>query len=276
MHPSISINSLCINAGSLGANADMVARLGAAGISPLLEEVEAIGGTRAAALLRDAGLVAATLTHRAFGYASASEAAAARERLVRTIDLARTIGADSITLTTGGRGPLNWTEAAARFAAEIAPCVDVARAAGVALSLEPTSHLYADASIAHCLRDTVTLARDAGISLGIDLFACWFDADIYQAIAAAGPLCRLVQVSDYVAGDRALPCRAVPGDGMVPLDRLISAIRRTGYRGWFDIEVIGPRLEAEGVAAAMRRAATILGKLLECPVPAPDCTLSIA
>lgn len=262
MHPSISINTLCVNAGSLAANADLIARLGAAAISPVREEVEAIGAASAARLLRDAGLAVATLTHRAFGYASRAQGLAARDRLNRTIDLAATIGADSITMTTGGRGELSWPDAAARFVKEIAPCAAHAHAAGVALSLEPTSHLYADASIAHCLRDTVTLARDAGIRLGIDLFACWFDADIDQAITRAGPLCSLVQVSDYVAGDRGLPCRAVPGDGMIPLDRLIQAILATGYRGWFDIEVIGPRIESEGAAAALSRASAALEEWL--------------
>lgn len=260
MYPSISINTLCVNAGSLRANADIVARLGAAGISPVVEEVETIGAPAAAGLLRDAGLCVATLTHRAFGFATAAEGATARARLDRTIDMAATIGADTITFTTGGRGPLSWHEAADRFAAEIGPSVDHARAAGVTLSLEPTSHLYADASIAHCLRDTVTLARAAGIGLGIDLFACWFDADIEAAIAAAAPHCRLVQVSDYVAGDRGLPCRAVPGDGMVPLSRLIPPILATGYRGWFDIEVIGPRLDSEGPEAGLTRALAHLGE----------------
>lgn len=262
MHPAISINTLSVNAGSLRANADGIVRLGAAGISPVLEEVETIGAAAAARLLRDAGLTVATLTHRTFGFATAAEGLAARTRLDRTIDIAASIGAESITFTTGGRGRLSWRDAADRFVAEIAASVDRARTAGVVLALEPTSHLYSDASIAHCLRDTVALAKEAGIGLGIDLFACWFDADIDTAITAAAPHCRLVQVSDYIAGDRGLPCRAVPGDGMMALDRLIPAILAAGYRGWFDIEVIGPRLESEGAEAGLARAAAHLGALL--------------
>jgi sugar phosphate isomerase/epimerase len=157
-------------------------------------------------------------------------------------------------MTSGPRGDLSWKEAAARFSDEIAPCVELARKAGISLGLEPTSHLYADVSIAHRLADAVALARDAGINVGLDLFPCWVDSDIEDAIATAGPLCAFVQVSDYVLGDRGLPCRAVPGDGAVPLDRLVCLILATGYRGPFDIEVIGPRLLAEGREAALRRA----------------------
>lgn len=258
VRPAISINTLSLPPAPLRAQAEMVARQGVTAISPTLEGVTETGSVNAARLLRDAGLAVATLTHRAFGFACQDEMLAARERLDATIAIAEQIGAETITLITGGRGALTWPEAADRFAEAIAPCADRARHAGVKLSLEPTSHLYADASIAHRLMDTVTLARDAGIQLGIDVFACWFDSDIDAAIAAAGPHIALVQVSDYVTGDRGLPCRAIPGDGMARLDRLIPQIHATGFRGYYDIEVIGPRIEAEGAEAGLARAVSWL------------------
>jgi sugar phosphate isomerase/epimerase len=83
------------------------------------------------------------------------------------------------------------------------------------------------------------------------------------AIADAGPLTALVQVSDYVYGDRGLPGRAVPGDGAIPLNRLIPAIVRAGFAGRFDLEIIGPRLLAEGEEAGLARAAERIGTILE-------------
>jgi sugar phosphate isomerase/epimerase len=263
MHPSISINTLCFAPAPLGAQVDSVARIGVRGISPDLEQVTAFGAAKTAQAIRDAGLETATLTHRAFGYATAAETEAARERLTRTIGIAGEIGAATIIMTTGGRGALGWRDAADRFADAMMPCAETARAAGIRLGIEPTSHLYADVSIAHRLADTVTLAEKAGIGVMVDLFACWADADIEAAIAAAGPRIALVQVADYVYGDRGLPCRAVPGDGAVPLDRLIPAIVRTGFTGWFDLEVIGPRLQADGEEAGLRRAAERIARLLE-------------
>jgi sugar phosphate isomerase/epimerase len=252
--PIISINTLCLEPGEFQARVTAAARLGAVAISPERDEIAVCGPTRAAQFLRDAGLSVATLTHRAFGYATSAEAVTQRARLGETIDLAHGIGARSICMTSGPRGDLPWKEAALRFADEIAPCVEQARTAGISLGLEPTSHLYADVSIAHRLADVVVLARAARINVGLDLFPCWVDSDIEDAIGAAGPICAFVQVSDYVLGDRGLPCRAVPGDGAVPLDRLIRLILATGYRGPFDIEVIGPRLLAEGRDTGLRRA----------------------
>jgi sugar phosphate isomerase/epimerase len=263
MHPAISINTLCLASAPFDRQVELVAGLGARWIAPTVEDIVTFGPAESVRCLADAGLSVATLTHRAFGYATAEEIPSARERLDGTIALAETIGAHSITMTTGGRGALTWSEAAAAFAEGIAPCVERAGQAGVLLAPESTSHLYADASIAHRLADLVTIARQAGTALGIDIFACWFDSDIEQAIAAAGPLVAVAQLSDYVAGDRGLPCRAVPGDGMVPFERLLPAMVAAGFKGPFDLEIIGSRLEAEGREAGLKRAAAHVGAILE-------------
>ena len=263
MHRAISINTLCLPAAPLFDQVETIARLGARGISPELEQVKEAGAGAAARSIRDAGLEIATLSHRSFAFATAEETASGRERLMASIAIASEIGAQSIIMTTGGRGALNWTQAAERFAEAMHPCAEAARSASIILGIEPTSHLYSDVSIAHRLTDTVTLARSAGIAVMIDLFACWFDSDIESAIAEAGPMSPLIQVSDYVYGDRGLPCRAVPGDGALLFDQLVPAIIRSGFNGWFDLEIIGPRLQAEGTEAGLLRAAKAMGLLLK-------------
>jgi sugar phosphate isomerase/epimerase len=72
----------------------------------------------------------------------------------------------------------------------------------------------------------------------------------------------LVQVSDYVLGDRTAPCRAVPGDGVIPLDRILGDVLEAGYQGVFDIELVGPRIAAEGARAATQRAAQTVSEIL--------------
>jgi sugar phosphate isomerase/epimerase len=263
MHRSISINTLCLAPAPLADHVDVVARLGARGISPELVQVVEAGTGPTAKMVRDAGLAVAAFTHRAFAFSTPEETAPARERLLRTIAIAAEIGAQNIIMTTGGRGALTWPEAAARFAEAVAPCAEVARTTGIGLGIEPTSHLWADASIAHRLADTVTLAKMTGIAVIIDNFACWFDSDFEQAVAEACPISPVAQISDYVYGDRGLPCRAVPGDGAVPFERLVPLMARSGFTGWWDLEVIGPRLQAEGQEAGLRRAAAYIGGLLE-------------
>jgi sugar phosphate isomerase/epimerase len=267
MSAAISINTLCLPPAPFAEKVERVARLGAAAIFPDLQDFADVAPARAARAVRDAGLAVAAVTHRAFAFTTPQRAAAARERLYASLDLARALGAPALCMTTGGRGDLDWRTAAARFAEEIGPCVERARAAGIALGVEPTSHLYADASIVHRLGDVVALAQASGVRIGLDLFPCWVDSDIEQSIAAAAPMTAFVQVSDYVLGDRGLPCRAVPGDGAMQLERLIGAILAAGFSGPFDIEIFGPRVAAEGEDAALRRAVEALRGMIERGAP---------
>lgn len=187
---------------------------------------------------------------------------AAAHGLLDAIAIAAELGAPSLYLLTGGRGALGWDEAAARFASLLAPCRTAAHDAGIALLVENASPLNADIHIAHTLPDTMRLAGIAQIGLCIDLHACWTEATLHDDLAAALPITGLVQVSDYVLGDRSTPCRAVPGDGAIPLETLLRAVLDGGYDGLFDLELVGPRIEAEGARAACTRAAHYLSDLL--------------
>jgi len=54
----------------------------------------------------------------------------------------------------------------------------------------------------------------------------------------------------------------VPGDGDIPLRRIIGWLLDAGYRGVFDLELVGPAIEAEGYRGALERSCTYLSELL--------------
>ncbi|MGB8363866.1 MAG: TIM barrel protein [Rhizomicrobium sp.] len=186
----------------------------------------------------------------------------AAQKLLAAIDIAASIGADAIYMQTGGRGKLDWEQAASRFMELLAPCKDAAREKGIGLMIENASPFNIDMHIAHTLADTILLAEMAEIGVCIDLQPCWGEAGLAALFRRAMPITKLVQVSDYVIGDRVAPCRAVPGDGAVPLERLITDLLDAGYEGLFDLELVGPRIDREGGAAASVRAAEWLSHLL--------------
>jgi sugar phosphate isomerase/epimerase len=188
---------------------------------------------------------------------------ASRGGLSRVIDAAGGIGARTVYMLTGGRGELTWEQAADRFCDMITPCVYEAQQAGVALAIENASGLYADMHIAHTLRDTITLAEMAGLSICIDLFHCWTEAGLPALVDRALPRTQLIQLSDYVLGDRALPARAVPGDGAIPIEPFVAQALAGGYAHGFDLELIGPRIEQEGRLEAARRACETVSAMLE-------------
>ena len=187
------------------------------------------------------------------------EAAAGLEA---AIAIAADLSARSIYMLTGARGALDWEGAAARFAELVAPCKPAAEAAGVALLVENANSLNADLHIAHTLADVISLAETADIGICLELHACWMEAGLSRLFRRAMPRVGLVQVSDYVLGDRSTPCRAVIGDGAIPVERLLGDLLDAGYQGVFDLELVGPRIEAEGNRAATRRAAENLSEIL--------------
>jgi sugar phosphate isomerase/epimerase len=69
-------------------------------------------------------------------------------------------------------------------------------------------------------------------------------------------------VSDFAIGTLSTPNRLVPGDGDIPLERVLGQILAAGYRGCFDLELIGPRIDDEGYESACTRAVANLGTLL--------------
>jgi sugar phosphate isomerase/epimerase len=186
-----------------------------------------------------------------------------RADLARAIEAAEAVGSRTLYLVTGGRGGLTWEEAAERFAHGIEPCLAQAKAAGVQLCVENAIALNADRHIAHTLRDTITLAELAGIGVCIDIWGCWAEAGLQELIGRAVALGGTVQVSDYVLGDRCTPARAVPGDGDIPLERILGWTLEAGYTGGFDFELLGPRIDEEGPFEATRRAAENVTALLE-------------
>jgi sugar phosphate isomerase/epimerase len=201
--------------------------------------------------------------HLFAGGAIGNDAQAARDALDRVIDAAAAVDARTVYLLTGGRGALRWAHAAQRFCEMVAPCAEHAERAGVALAIENASSLYADLHIAHTLRDTITLAEMSGLGICIDLFHCWAEGDVEVLLQRALPRARLIQLSDYMLGDRSLPGRAVPGDGAIPLEAFVMQALAGGYAHGFDLELIGPRIEEEGRLESARRACVVASAMLD-------------
>ena len=202
------------------------------------------------------------VTHIFAGGRLSGDPQPAREALTAVIDAAAQVGARTIYMLTGGRGALTWEQAAERFCAMIAPCVVHAQQVGVSLAIECASSLYADLHLAHTLRDTITLAEMSGLGICIDVFHCWAEADFEALVQRALPRTELIQLSDYVLGDRALPARAVPGDGAIPLEAFVTQALAGSYSHGFDLELIGPRIEKEGRLESARRACDVVGAML--------------
>lgn len=188
---------------------------------------------------------------------------AERATMIELLDNAARLGVPSVYGTTGPAGGLVYEAAAEAFVEAATPVAEHALRSGVRLLVEQQNPLGQGASFVSTFRDLVELASAADLGICLDLFHAWREGGLIANFRSAVDRIGLVQVADYAVGTRQLGDRAVPGDGIVPLEDLIGAMVAAGYQGVFDLEITGPRIEAEGREAASRRGAERLSALLD-------------
>jgi sugar phosphate isomerase/epimerase len=165
--------------------------------------------------------------------------------------------------TTGPAGGLTWEEAAHALQDAMAPLLADARARGIRFALEHTNPLRVDVGFVHTLADDMDLARRLGTGVCMEINACWAERSLRDTIQQGVETLALVQVSDYAVGTLSTPNRLVPGDGDIPIERILHDVLDAGYTGMFDLELIGPRIEEEGYGPAIRRSVDWLTGALE-------------
>lgn len=264
MHSHLSISSLCFPALSVAQQLEAVANIGGRYSTLSAEAVAREGPDAVRGRCQDLAIGVPALI---FGHGPPLDDettwSAMRDKLSHAVDSAASLGAGAVYMLTGGSGGSRWDEAVERFGAFVGPCVERAAGTGVAISVEPAMVLYADFTFVHTAAAGFELAqRIPGMKVCFDLFHTWTEPRLRETLEASVSDISLVQVSDYVLGDRSLPARAVPGDGAVPIGEVIRWLWAGGYRGIVDLELNGPRIDIEGHDKAARRAADALDALL--------------
>jgi sugar phosphate isomerase/epimerase len=183
-------------------------------------------------------------------------------RVSAAMDVAARLGAPHLVLTTGPAGALEWNAASDAFSAALDPVLS-ARPSGVQLCLEHTNSLRVDVGFVHTLRDAIDLARRLDVLVCMEVNACWAERDLSATIASGINRIGVVQVSDFAVGTHSTPNRLVPGDGDIPLRRIIDQLLTAGYEGVFDVELVGPKIEEEGYRSAIARSVRYVSALLD-------------
>ena len=250
-HPRLSVDEEC------------------AGPLPFIEEIEfwrALGvdnigmiGPRLEAIDFDVDLV------RSSGLTVSNVVCSDLRIIGRALEFAAAIGSDSLWVTPGTIGRRLWEEAAEEFCDRYAPAITRAKELDLQFAVQPTNSLRCDLSFIFTFRDTIELAKMAGTRVILELECCWYERGLQQLVRDHVDMITLVQIGDFQIGTTSSPNRSVIGDGDIPLERLMAMILDAGYTGMFDLELIGPKIEAEGWFSATRRsleaASEILGRI---------------
>ena len=262
-HPRISVSGLCFPELSAVETIEAVAGLGVTNASLTGRKVRESGAEAVAAAARRHGVRVVTTTGAlGLDLRPGADVAAGLRTAEEDIDNAACLGAGAVYGLTGPRTSADWAVSATAYGQAIGGLVEYAAGRGIVLAVEPTNWLYADISFVHSFHDALRLARPAGMGVCLDLFHVWTEGELRAELLKHGDAVAHVQLSDMVLGDRALPCRAVPGEGGIPLAELVQWVLEAGYPGVFECELGGPRIDAIGALAAADRAVTWLSTLL--------------
>jgi sugar phosphate isomerase/epimerase len=230
-------------------------RLGVDRVGLSLRKCEEVGLEGAADRVLEAGLRVSNVVE--CGWCALDQPATwpdYQRRLLAAIEMMRAVGAPVLVLTTGPAGVLDWDAAAGALRRALDPVREPAAAAGVRIAIENTSPMRLDLSFTTTLRDTVDLAEMLDVAICLELNSCWAERAFPMHLGRGRLRLAHVQLSDATVGSLTTPDRLVPGDGDIPLDRLLIQIVASGYAGAFEIEMVGPRIEDEGYEPAIARA----------------------
>jgi sugar phosphate isomerase/epimerase len=188
-----------------------------------------------------------------------------RDGIAQSLEFSAAVGAEVLYIVSGSAGSTPWDEAAGQFCDDLAPLVARGKELGVRLAVEPTNPLRTDVSFVHCVRDAIDLARMADMGIVIDVYSAWYERGLDELVHNNIDVVTLVQICDYELGTFDMPNRSAVGDGDIPVERIIALVLAAGYDGPFDLEILGPRIEAEGyrapIARSIERASEMLDRL---------------
>jgi sugar phosphate isomerase/epimerase len=262
----ISLCPLSTGAWDLGRDLELAARLGLTRTSVALAKVDAAGRPAGLEALAASGLeVDVVYPSGGLDLARPSSWADSAARLVDAVEVASQIGATGVMANGAPRG-LGFEEARAAYAEALGPVRRPAADGGVALLLEPVRTQFAYANFVHTLRDGLAVAEHLDLGLVVDVTHCWWEPGLGALLAAAAPRAGTVHLADLRL-DGPVLSRVVPGDGDLALGRFVDALLGAGYRGPFELEVMGPAIEAEGLEAALTRSVSVVEGLLAADRP---------
>lgn len=207
------------------------------------EKIDPVGVAEARRMLDDAGIAVTNIC----GWLDRGKSSVTLEDKLRSIEVAAELGGTSMTLLVPGLDGFDGSLEECRKVAfeQAVKVLEHGRIHGIRIALEPVhpsrvQSLTSVSTIKQAIEWCEALGE--GIGVEIDVHNTWWDPDLAEqiGIAAMKNLIAGVQLCDVMRGNSDL--RAVPGEGVVDLAYFVGVLKDAGYRGSYEVELIGQHL----------------------------------
>jgi len=120
---------------------------------------------------------------------------------------------------------------------------------GALIGIEPMRNRPNDSLVATVAEaaDLVAEIDTEGVGIVYDIWHHWDSPTLLEDIKSYVSLFTAVQLGDWP--DRPNPGfdRAIPGEGVIQLDRIFGALESAGYSGWYDLELVADPLAEDSL-----------------------------
>jgi sugar phosphate isomerase/epimerase len=264
VHPRVSVSGLCSRQWTLEQDLAFWRQQGYRLVGIPEEKFAADPQPAVDAIKNDGVGVSSVVVANPFTLGEPHRWSEQQARVDSALEVAKQIGAQCLFINTGSsRSGMTVDDSIDALCTVLQPIITRAGELGVRFAIEPSTPVNHDRGCVHSLHDAIWVSGQTGADLIVDLQICWLERGLTAMVRANLDRVALVQVSDYIVPTETRNSRAVPGDGDIPIERILGDILAVGYSGVFDVELLGPRIVEEGYESAVPRAVTWLSNCLQ-------------
>jgi sugar phosphate isomerase/epimerase len=268
----LAVNEMTTYRWSFEEDVQHYAAAGIAGIGVWRQKLSDYGEDKGLELLRESGLRVSSLLWA--GGFTGSDGRTHRESVDdarEAIRLAGDLRAGCLVVYTGARAGHTHNHARRLIRGALTELAPLAEEAGVPLAIEPM-HIgcAAEWTFLTELDDTLALLDAIGspqLKLTFDTYHLGQDERILPRLPEIAPRIALVQLGDAKSPPQGEQNRCRIGEGQLPLRRIIATLRAAGYRGFFEVELMGEEIEASDYRELLTQSKQAVCELLQATTP---------
>lgn len=245
----LSINEMTTYRWSFEEDVARYKAAGVAGMGVWRQKLSDFGEERGVELLADSGLRVSNVLWA--GGFTGSEGRNFRESLEDARDALRLSGAvraDCLVLYSGARCGHTHNHARRLVRDALRELAPLAEELGVALALEPLDAACAgECTFLTDMDATLELLHSVGSSaarLVFDTYHFGHVAAVRERLAELAPWIGVVHLGDSRTPPQAEQNRCLLGDGRVPVGEIVHRLENAGYKGYYDVELLGEEVES--------------------------------
>jgi sugar phosphate isomerase/epimerase len=163
------------------------------------------------------------------------------------IDVAAELGADCLVVLAGSRSGHTRNHAKRILTQALTELAEAAQAVGIQLAIEPMhvgcAHEFTFLTSIPDTLDVISSIDRSNCGIVFDCYHMAQDHNVVDWLPSIVPFIRLVQLGDAKGAPMGEQNRCLLGHGRVPLHRIVKTLEQYGYRGYYEIELMGEDIE---------------------------------